>query len=37
MWMARENCACVLPETWLDEVEMGPMLADGMGKRKKVL
>jgi hypothetical protein len=36
-WMAHENCARVLPETWLDEVETGPMLADGTRKREKMV
>ena len=35
--MAHENCARALPETWLDGVETGPMLADGMRKRKKMV
>lgn len=37
IWMAHENCARVLPETWLDEVETGPMLADGTRKREKMV
>ena len=36
-WMAHENCARVLPETWLDEVETGPILADGTRKREKMV
>ena len=36
-WMAHESCARVLPETWLDEVETGPILADGTRKREKVV
>jgi len=35
--MAHENCARVLPETWLDEVETSPMLADGTRKREKMV
>lgn len=37
VWMAHENCARVLPETWLDEVETGPMLTDGTRKREKMV
>ena len=36
-WMAHEDCARVLPETWLDEIETGPMLADGTRKREKMV
>ncbi|KAF8263606.1 JmjC domain, hydroxylase-domain-containing protein, partial [Lactarius quietus] len=36
-WMAHENCARVLPETWLDEVDTGPLLADGTRKREKMV
>ncbi|KAH8981101.1 JmjC domain, hydroxylase-domain-containing protein [Lactarius hatsudake] len=37
VWMAHENCARVLPETWLDEVETDPVLADGTKKREKMV
>jgi hypothetical protein len=37
MWMAHESCARVLPETWLDEVEVGPVLEDGTRKREKMV
>ncbi|KAH9979809.1 JmjC domain, hydroxylase-domain-containing protein [Russula compacta] len=37
VWMAHEDCARVLPETWLDEVEAGPVLEDGTRKREKVV
>jgi hypothetical protein len=36
-WMAHEYCARILPETWLDEVETGPMLADGTRKRETMV
>jgi len=37
IWMAHESCARVLPETWLDEVETGPVLEDGTRKREKMV
>ena len=37
VWMAHESCARVLPETWLDEVETGPVLEDGTSKREKMV
>ena len=37
VWMAHESCARVLPETWLDEVEAGPVLEDGSRKREKTV
>jgi len=37
VWMAHESCARVLPETWLDEVEVGPVLEDGTRKREKMV
>lgn len=37
MWMAHESCARVLPETWLDEAETGPMLQDGTRKQEKMV
>ena len=36
-WMAHESCARVLPETWLDEAETGPVLEDGTRKREKTV
>jgi hypothetical protein len=37
VWMAHESCARVLPETWLDEVEVGPVLEDGTRKRERMV
>jgi hypothetical protein len=37
VWMAHESCARVLPETWMDEVETGPVLEDGTRKREKMV
>ncbi len=37
VWMAHESCARVLPETWLDEAEMGPVLEDGARKQEKMV
>ncbi len=37
VWMAHEECARVLPETWLDEIETGPILADGTRERAKMV
>lgn len=37
VWMAHESCARVLPETWLDEVETGPVLEGGTRERKKMV
>ncbi|KAH9986867.1 JmjC domain, hydroxylase-domain-containing protein [Russula vinacea] len=37
VWMAHESCARVLPETWLDEAETGPVLEDGTRKREKMV
>ena len=37
VWMAHESCAGVLPETWLDEVETGPVLEDGARKQEKMV
>jgi hypothetical protein len=37
VWRAHESCARVLPETWLDEVEVGPELEDGTRKREKMV
>jgi hypothetical protein len=37
VWMAHESCARVLPETWMDEVEAGPVLEDGTRKREKMV
>jgi hypothetical protein len=37
VWMAHESCARVLPETWLDEIEAGPVLEDGTRKRERMV
>ena len=37
VWMAHECCARVLPETWLDEAETGPVLEDGARKQEKMV
>jgi len=37
VWMAHERCAQVLPETWLDEVEVGPVLEGGTRKRERMV
>lgn len=37
VWMAHESCARVIPETWLDEAETGPVLEDGTRKREKMV
>lgn len=37
VWMAHESCARVLPETWLDEAETGPVLEDGARKQEKMV
>ncbi|KAF9242788.1 JmjC domain, hydroxylase-domain-containing protein [Melanogaster broomeanus] len=33
-WMAHEECAKVVPETWVDEVEVGDALPDGSRARE---
>ncbi|KAH7886650.1 JmjC domain, hydroxylase-domain-containing protein [Phlebopus sp. FC_14] len=33
-WMAHEECAKVVPETWVDEVETGDVLLDGSQMRE---
>ncbi|KAF9221048.1 JmjC-domain-containing protein [Gyrodon lividus] len=33
-WMAHEECAKVVPETWVDEVEVGDVLPDGSRARE---
>jgi hypothetical protein len=35
--MAHASCARVLPETWLDKVEVGPILEDGTRKRENMV
>ena len=35
--MAHESCARVLPETWLDEAETGPVLEDGARKQENMV
>ena len=37
LWMAHESCARVIPETWLDEAETGPVLEDGTRKQAKMV
>jgi hypothetical protein len=37
VWMAHETCARVLPETWLDEAETGPVLENGTRKQEKMV
>ena len=37
VWMAHEGCARVLPETWLDEAETGPVLEGGTRKLEKMV
>jgi hypothetical protein len=37
VWMAHESCARVIPETWLDDAETGPVLEDGTRKREKMV
>ena len=37
VWMAHESCARVLPETWLDEAETGPVLEGGTRKLEKMV
>jgi hypothetical protein len=37
VWMAHESCARVLPETWLDEAETGPVLEDGARKLENLV
>lgn len=33
-WMAHEECAKVVPETWVDEVEVGDVYPDGFRPRE---
>jgi hypothetical protein len=37
VWMAHGSCARVLPETWLDEAETGPVLEDGARKQEEMV
>lgn len=37
VWMAHESCARVIPETWLDESETGPVLEGGTKKQEKMV
>ncbi|KAI0259156.1 JmjC domain, hydroxylase-domain-containing protein [Gloeopeniophorella convolvens] len=37
VWMAHESCARVLPETWIDEIEVDSVLSDGTKKREKMV
>lgn len=37
VWRAHEECARVIPETWVDEVEVGEPLPDGTRAKEKVV
>ncbi|THH14745.1 hypothetical protein EW146_g5620, partial [Bondarzewia mesenterica] len=37
VWMAHKHCADVVPETWIDEIEVEPMLEDGSRAKRKVV
>ncbi|KAA1470781.1 JmjC-domain-containing protein [Dentipellis sp. KUC8613] len=37
VWRAHEECANVLPETWVDEIEIGGVSADGMPNKAKAV
>ncbi|PCH34711.1 hypothetical protein WOLCODRAFT_106433 [Wolfiporia cocos MD-104 SS10] len=36
-WMAHELCARVIPETWVDEVDVGEVLPDGTPTKERVV
>ncbi|EMD35808.1 hypothetical protein CERSUDRAFT_156544 [Gelatoporia subvermispora B] len=36
-WMAHEQCATVVPETWVDEVEVGEPGPDGTRRKERVV
>lgn len=36
-WMAHEECANVVPETWIDEADIGPVLPDGSRAKERVV
>lgn len=37
VWMAHEECANVVPETWVDEVDVGEPRADGTRAKERVV
>jgi hypothetical protein len=37
VWRAHEECARVIPETWVDEIEVGEPLTDGTRTKEKVV
>ncbi|TFY57769.1 hypothetical protein EVJ58_g6826, partial [Rhodofomes roseus] len=37
VWMAHESCASVVPETWVDEIDVGEMRADGSRAKERVV
>ncbi|KAH9942609.1 JmjC domain, hydroxylase-domain-containing protein [Amylocystis lapponica] len=37
MWMAHEECANVVPETWIDEIEVGEPREDGTRSKERVV
>ncbi|OCH87758.1 hypothetical protein OBBRIDRAFT_759285 [Obba rivulosa] len=37
VWMAHEECANVVPETWVDEVEVGEVREDGTRAKERVV
>jgi hypothetical protein len=37
IWMAHEYCANVVPETWVDDVEVGPVRFDGTRATERVI
>jgi hypothetical protein len=36
-WMAHEDCANVIPETWVDQIEIGDVREDGTRVKEKVV
>ena len=37
VWMAHEVCANVIPETWVDEIEVGEPREDGSRAKERVV
>ncbi|KAI0942406.1 hypothetical protein AcW1_003047 [Taiwanofungus camphoratus] len=37
VWMAHEECANVVPETWVDEIEVGEVREDGTRAKERVV
>lgn len=37
VWYAHEECANVVPETWVDEVEVGNPVLDGTPRKERVV